>query len=186
MPKRRSELGRAAFLPLAATPLLAALLGLPGLAGCNGAGAAHAVSDHPLLGSAAPALEVVKASGKGRITLQEYAGKVVVVDFWATWCEPCRQSFPAYQKLSEDFGGKLVVIGVSVDESGADIAGFASATGAKFPIGWDDQQTAARSYHPPKMPTSFVVDRSGIIRFIHAGFSAGDEAELRDEVQSLM
>jgi hypothetical protein len=60
------------------------------------------------------------------------------------------------------------------------------STGAKFPIGWDEQQTAAHSYHPPKMPTSFVVDGSGIIRFVHAGFSQGDEAALRDEVKSLL
>ena len=124
-------------MPLGAWLLRAALLGLPALVGCSGAGAAHAVSDHPLLGSAAPALEVSKPSGKGSVTLQEYAGKVVVVDFWATWCDPCRQSFPAYQKLTEDFSGKLVVIGVSVDENPADIAGFISSTGAKFPIGWD-------------------------------------------------
>jgi peroxiredoxin len=170
--------------------LAAALLGSGALTACNGggggAGAAHAVSDHPLLGVAAPALEVPTPDGKGRVTLSEHAGKIVVVDFWATWCEPCRKSFPAYQKLTQDFAGKVVVLGVSVDETPGDIPAFAKATGAKFPIGWDEAQTAARSYEPPKMPTSFVVDSSGIIRFVHAGYTPGDEAGLRDEVKSLM
>lgn len=186
MPKRRSE--RGVCQPLRAGLLAAALLAAPALAGCAGGagGAAHAVSEHPLLGGAAPALEVPTPDGKGRITLGDYSGKVVIVDFWATWCEPCRQSFPAYQKLTQDFQGKLVVLGVSVDESPTDIAAFARATGAKFPIGWDEQQTAAQSYRPPKMPTSFIVDGSGIVRFVHAGYSQGDEAQLRDEVKALL
>jgi peroxiredoxin len=183
MPRRRSE-----RQPLRALALAAALSSLSGLAACHtiGGRSGDSVSDHPLLGSAAPALEVPKPSGKGRVTLKDYAGKVVVVDFWATWCEPCRQSFPAYQKLTEEFGGKLVVIGVSVDETPADIDAFVTSTGVKFPIGWDEQQTAARSYHPPTMPTSFIVDKSGIVRFVHAGFNEGDEGGLRDEVKSLM
>jgi thiol-disulfide isomerase/thioredoxin len=111
---------------------------------------------------------------------------VVIVDFWATWCEPCRQSFPAYQKLVEHFAGKLVVLAISVDESPSDISAFAAATGAKFPIAWDDGQRAARSYDPPKMPTSFLIDKSGIVRFVHAGFSIGDEVEIQREVQSLL
>lgn len=186
MPRRRSERAQAALLPLRATLLAAALLGPAALTSCNTGGAAHAVSDHPLLGVAAPALEVPTPDGKGRVTLADHAGKIIVVDFWATWCEPCRKSFPAYQKLTEDFSGKVVVLGVSVDETPGDIHAFVKATGAKFPIGWDEAQTAARSYHPPKMPTSFIVDSSGIVRFIHAGFSAGDELGLREEVKSLM
>ncbi|MFZ5893769.1 MAG: TlpA family protein disulfide reductase [Myxococcota bacterium] len=144
------------------------------------------MSEHPLLGAAAPALDVPVPEGKGRVQLSAHAGKVVVVDFWATWCEPCRQSFPAYQALVQEFGGKLVVIGVSVDESPESIAAFVKETGAKFAVGWDEGQAAAQSYQPPKMPTSFIVDKSGIVRFVHAGYSQGDENELRREIQSLL
>jgi thiol-disulfide isomerase/thioredoxin len=151
-----------------------------------GKAAAHAVSEHPLLGSQAPTLDVPNADGKGKVAVPGHAGKVVIVDFWATWCEPCRQSFPVYQALVDEFGGKLSVVGVSVDEDPAPIRGFVSSTGAKFAIGWDEGQTAAHAYEPPKMPTSFVVDTSGIVRFVHAGFSRGDEHQLRSEVKSLL
>ncbi len=163
-------------------------LALPAVIGCDagGKGATHAVLDHPLLGAEAPALDLPKPEGAGKVTLAGHSGHVVVVDFWATWCEPCRASFPAYQRLVDEFGGKLVVIGVSVDETPDGIAGFVADTKVKFPIGWDDGQTAAQSYQPPKMPTSFIVDRSGIVRFVHAGFSPGDEAEIRQEVRSLL
>lgn len=149
-------------------------------------GAAHAVTEHPLLGSSAPPVELPRADASGKVKLSAYAGKVVIVDFWATWCEPCRESFPAYQALVDEFGGKVVVLAVSVDESPNDIAGFAKSTGVKFPIAWDEGQSAAQSYQPPKMPSSFVVDKHGIIRFVHAGFSRGDENELREELRSLL
>lgn len=174
-----------------------ALLGLTlalGAVACAGASAgggaaggdSHAVSDHPLLGGAAPALEVPTPEGKGQVTLASHAGKVVIVDFWATWCGPCRESFPAYQRLVDEFGGKLVVLAVSVDEAPNDVRGFATSTGVKFAIGWDEGQGAAKSYQPPTMPTSYVVDKNGIVRFVHAGFTKGDEAALRDEVRSLL
>ena len=125
-------------------------------------------------------------TSKGKLSLKAQHGKVVIVDFWATWCEPCRASFPAYQQLTEEFAGKLLVLGVSVDDSPEGIAAFVNETQVKFPIGWDEGQNVAQSYRPTKMPTSFVIDRSGIIRFIHGGFSPGDEAQIREEVRSLL
>ncbi len=175
-----------------ALPLGALLLSLAPLpAGCAGGGgsdrgAAHAVSEHPLLGSTAPALELPRGDGHGNVTLADYAGKLVIVDFWATWCEPCRESFPAYQSLVDEFGGKVVVLAVSVDEAPNELGAFAKSTGAKFPIAWDEGQSAAHSYQPPKMPSSFIIDKHGIVRFVHAGFSRGDENELRDELRSLL
>jgi thiol-disulfide isomerase/thioredoxin len=176
------------MLAMGRAVLMAGLL-VPLASGCDagtGKGAAHAVSEHALIGAAAPPLDVPAPDGKGRVQFDAQAGKVTIVDFWATWCEPCRESFPAYQKLADEFGGKVVVIGVSVDESPEPIAGFVKATGVKFRIGWDEGQAAARSYEPPTMPTSFIVDRSGIVRFVHGGYSRGDEKQLREELKSLL
>ena len=154
--------------------------------GCKpGASARNADAAHPLIGASAPPIDVPTANGKGAVKLAEHGGKVVVVDFWATWCEPCRQSFPAYQKLVDRAGGKLVVLAVSVDEDPSGIAAFVRDTGVSFPVGWDQAQTAAKGYEPPTMPTSFVLDKNGIVRFVHAGFSAGDEVTLEREIESL-
>jgi len=159
---------------------------LPGC-GSMGAGASSAASEqHPLVGAAAPHFELPTADGKKKVSLSTYAGKVVIVDFWATWCAPCHESFPAYQRLAAKFGSKLTVIGISVDEDPAGIPKFARETGATFQLLWDDGQTVSKSYEPPTMPTSFVIDASGIVRFVHSGFRGGDESAIESEVASLL
>src|SRR6185369_10286318 len=130
--------------------------------------------------------ELHELPGNGVESLAAHAGKVVIVDFWATWCEPCKQSFPAYQKLVTRMAGDLVVIGISQDDDTKGIPLFLSETGVRFPVVWDDGKAVAKAYDPPSMPTAFVVDKSGIVRFVHVGYRAGDEATLEDEVRSLM
>jgi cytochrome c biogenesis protein CcmG, thiol:disulfide interchange protein DsbE len=169
------------------TLLLGFLLALPA-AGCaagGGSGASSAAASHPLIGAPAPAFSLRDVSGGGEESLAAHAGKVVLVDFWATWCQPCKQSFPAYQKLVQELGGELVVVAVSQDDDTKDIPAFVADTGAKFTVVWDDGKAVARSYDPPTMPTAYVVDRSGIVRFVHVGYHAGDEATLEREVRSL-
>jgi peroxiredoxin len=154
----------------------------------SGSGGANSAADaeHPLLGAAAPTFDLEAPDGKQRVSLSEHAGQVVVVDFWATWCAPCKESFPAYQRLSKKFGAKLAVIGISVDEDPSAIRSFARETGATFPVVWDDGQTVSKSYRPPTMPTSFIVDQSGIVRFVHSGFHASDEHRIGAEIASLL
>jgi len=172
------------WLPYAAGAALS--LGLLACgAGATGANSA-ADAEHPLLGAAAPAFELDAPGGKQKVSLSEHAGKVVVVDFWATWCAPCKESFPVYQRLAQKFGSKLTVIGVSVDEDPAGIPKFAKETGATFPLAWDDGQITSKSYQPPTMPTCFVVDQTGIVRFVHSGFHSGEERAIESEIASLL
>jgi cytochrome c biogenesis protein CcmG/thiol:disulfide interchange protein DsbE len=160
------------------------------LSGCQrggGGGAAGGPSgdEHPLIGVAAPEFELPAQSGGHRVSLSAGNGKVTIVDFWATWCEPCKESFPAYQKLVDQYGGKLKMIGVSEDDSPAGIKKFAKETGVSFALAWDDGQSVSKQYQPPTMPTSYVIDENGIVRFVHAGYRSGDEQELESMVQSL-
>ncbi len=173
--------------------LLLGLIGwcsMLGACAAGGAGAGTSASSsgasHPLLGAPAPAFELHGVAGGADQSLKEYAGKVVIVDFWATWCQPCKQSFPAYQKLVTKMGLDLVVLGISQDDDDKYIGAFLSETGAKFPVVWDDGKSVAKAYDPPTMPTAFVVDKSGIIRFVHVGYRPGDEATLEEEVRSLL
>lgn len=161
--------------------------GAGGPAGSSlGPAASSGPAAHRLVGAPAPAFELPAVAGGGKQSLAEYAGKVVIVDFWATWCQPCKQSFPAYQKLVVRMGLDLVVVAISQDDDAEYIPAFVSETGAKFPVVWDESKSVAKAYDPPTMPTAFVVDKSGIVRFVHVGYRPGDEATLEQEVRSLM
>jgi cytochrome c biogenesis protein CcmG/thiol:disulfide interchange protein DsbE len=173
----RSRLSVGAFL----LALLGACAG-----GMGGGSSSSSGASHELVGAPAPAFELPGVAGGGAESLAAHAGKVVVVDFWATWCEPCKQSFPAYQKLVTHMRGDLVVVGISQDDDAKGIPAFLSETGAKFPVVWDDGKAVAKAYNPPTMPTAFVVDKSGIVRFVHVGYRAGDEATLEEEARSLL
>ena len=183
-PGERAHSMRRSLLRLA---FLASCLPLGACAGAGGGGGQSAAgASHPLVGAPAPAFELREVGGGGEQSLAAHAGKVVVVDFWATWCEPCKQSFPAYQKLASKMNGDLVVVGISQDDDDKGIPAFVSETGAKFPIVWDDGKAVAKAYDPPTMPTAFVIDKSGIIRFVHVGYHPGDEATLEEEARSLL
>ncbi len=158
------------------------------VAGCDpkaGPGAKSGGDDNPLVGTKAPEFDLPAQSGAEKVSLSDAAGKVTIVDFWATWCAPCRESFPAYQQMVDKFGDKLVMIGISVDEDPDGIKGFASETGAKFPLAWDKGQTIAGEYKPATMPTSFIIDKHGVIRFVHAGFHTGEGQEIEQQIEQL-
>ncbi|MBK7581042.1 MAG: TlpA family protein disulfide reductase [Myxococcales bacterium] len=157
--------------------------------GCGKMGPAQSGSgaEHPLLGAPAPAFELPGYSGGvKKVSLADGAGKVMLVDFWATWCEPCKDSFPHHQQLAEKYSGKLVVIGISIDDDPDGIAEFAKKNGGKFPLGWDEGQSVSETYQPPTMPTAYVIDQNGIVRYVHPGFHQGDEAEIDAHVAELL
>lgn len=168
-------------------------LGLGGL-GCGsdpgGEIASPGGAAHPLVGKPAPEFTAEKVAGEGPASLKEASGKVVIVDFWATYCAPCKKSFPKYQELVDQFAGDLAVIAVSVDEKDdvtkEQIEDFAKETGVKFAIVWDKEKSAAGTYSPPKMPSSFVVDKTGTIRHLHAGYESGEEAKIAEEIKALL
>ena len=163
------------------------LLPLLACGSMNSGGASSAADEqHPLLGASAPAFDLASPDGKQNVSLEKYAGKVMVVDFWATWCTPCHESFPAYQRISQKYAGQVVVIGISVDEDAAGIPKFVQETGAKFAVAWDDGQITSKSYQPRAMPTSYVIDKTGIVRFVHSGFHSGEEQQLEAEIDSLL
>jgi thiol-disulfide isomerase/thioredoxin len=116
------------------------------------------------------------------------AGKVVVVDFWASWCAPCKASFPAYSRLQNQFGGQgLVIVGVSVDDNASAYAAFVSKYKPAFFTVRDAQQKLVSAVQVPTMPTSYIIDRNGKVRYVHAGFhGAQTEHELIAEIELLL
>jgi peroxiredoxin len=122
-----------------------------------------------------------------QVTAAGLRGKVVIVDFWATWCAPCKEELPVLQRLYAKYGKDgLVVVGVSVDKDVANVREFVKTMKLSFPIAHDPEHAATKRFGPPKMPSSYIVDRSGAVRFVHEGFHAKDAKALEAEVKQLL
>lgn len=146
--------------------------------------------DHPLIGKAAPEIVAESVSGDGPKSLAEAKGTVAIVDFWGTYCGPCRESFPKLQGMVDTQAGRLVVIGVSQDDpdekKAEDLKKFGDDFKVSFGLVWDKEKKTAKLYGLPTMPTSFVVDKKGVVRFVHAGYTAGEDKAITGEVEQLV
>lgn len=137
-------------------------------------------------GARAPEIGLDDLNGAS-ITIASLRGNVVIVDFWASWCEPCAEEMPVLERLYQQYRGQgLRVVGVSQDRTAGNIRSFLRRHRVSFPIVHDGSHQVAGRYQPGAMPTSFVIDRNGVVRSIHEGYRAGDGARLEREVRSLL
>lgn len=116
------------------------------------------------------------------------AGQVVLIDFWATWCAPCKASFPAYSELQREFAPQgFILLAVSVDKTAGPYADFLQRFKPSFPTVRDGAQKLIAEVRVSTMPTSYLLDRKGIVRAVHSGFH-GDATvkELRAEISRLL
>ncbi len=139
-----------------------------------------------VLGIAMAVLACGSAQAAG-LDLSAYRGKVVYLDFWASWCVPCRHSFPWLDGLVREFSKQdLVIIGVNVDQNNALARKFLDDTRADFPIVYDPQGALATTYKIMGMPSAVLIDRAGQVRFQHVGFTDAKKDEYETHVRQLV
>lgn len=121
------------------------------------------------------------------VHFHEYEGKVLYVDFWASWCTSCMQSFPFLNQLTHEFGQKgLHIVGVNLDEKVDDALAFLGHHPSQFTIANHGGEQCAKSFDVQAMPTSYLIDKHGIIRYIHQGFREGEMQELKIQIEQLL
>jgi len=150
----------------------------------------HAVAARRLLLSLALAcfaLGAAAADTADSLDLARFRGKVVLVDFWASWCEPCRHSFPWLNAMQAKYGDRgLVVIGVNVDRDRADADRFLHEVPATFQVVYDPAGALATRFDLPGMPASYIIGRTGDVVAHHIGFRSGLSADREAELKQLL
>lgn len=121
------------------------------------------------------------------LSLNQLKGKVVFLDFWASWCPPCEKSFPFLDALQQEYHSQgLEVIAVNLDEGKQDAQTFVKHHPASFRIVYDAEGTCPEKYQVKAMPSSYIIDRAGKIRHVNYGFLTSEEDTLRSQVTSLL
>lgn len=138
-------------------------------------------------GWAARVPDVAFTTDRGPLRLDSLRGKVVYLDYWASWCGPCRQSFPFMNELQARYGDKdLVIIAVTVDGNVSDAKRFLAQHPANFIIAYDAQGATARALNVRVMPTTFLIDRHGEIVSTHIGFRESDKNKIEHAIKALL
>jgi peroxiredoxin len=146
-----------------------------------------------LAGATAPAPNVVAPDftlrgADGRtLHLQQLRGQVVLVNFWATWCGPCREEMPRLQALYDKYRASgFTLLGVNVDEDPRNALGIAQKLKVSFPVLLDTDKAVSRQYDMGSMPATVLIDRDGRVRFLHRGYRDGVETEYDAQIRGLL
>jgi thiol-disulfide isomerase/thioredoxin len=154
------------------TMLLAALVAMPALA-VTPAGPA-------------PQFKLDSMAGKP-VSLDQYKGQVVMINFWASWCGPCRTEMPILEKLHAKYKPMgFTMIGVNVEPDSSLAANWLKTTPVTFPILFDTKSEVSKLYSVAGMPNTVIIDRKGNLRWLHRGYKPGDENEYLDQIRALV
>jgi peroxiredoxin len=140
----------------------------------------------PAPSSPAPDFTLRSMNGPN-LRLQEQRGKVVLLNFWATWCAPCREEMPHLNRLYEKYrAAGFVLLGVNVDDDPANALGVAGTFGVKFPMLLDTDKQVSKLYDLATMPSTVLIDRDGKVRYLHRGYKPGTELEYDQQIRTLL
>jgi thiol-disulfide isomerase/thioredoxin len=139
------------------------------------------------VGQVAPPVILPALSQAGEISLESFRGKVVYADFWASWCGPCRISFPQLEKLRQELGPQgFEVLAINVDTDEADARRFLAEVPVSYPVLYDGKGVTPKTFGILGMPTGYLIDRQGVVREIHQGFRKNDGDVLRTAIVTLL
>jgi peroxiredoxin len=157
----------------------------------GGAGAALTLLAGGAPAAIAPAMPApdfaLRALGGPNLRLAEQRGRVVLLNFWATWCGPCKIEMPLLNKLYDKYRASgFVLLGVNVDDDARNATDVAGRMGLSFPVLLDTDKTVSKLYDLSMMPTTVLIDRDGKVRHVHLGYRAGYELAYEQQVRELL
>jgi thiol-disulfide isomerase/thioredoxin len=139
---------------------------------------------YKLMGERAPTFSLPDLSGV-KTSLDQYRGKMVLIDFWATWCGPCRMSMPLLAKVADENPNDLVLLAVNLEEPPETVRGFIANQKVKGTILLDHEGSAGRLYHADSIPLQVLIDQEGVVRLVQVGFNPVFDDMLRNQIKKL-
>jgi thiol-disulfide isomerase/thioredoxin len=138
-------------------------------------------------GQIPPVCTVQMQARQAGLKLNDYKGKVVLIDFWATWCGPCQKSMPFFNSLrNERQKDGFEIIAINIDEDQEIARQFLLSHPVDYPTAFDPGGECPKSYQVKAMPSSYLIDKTGKVRYIHLGYRDSDQAVLREHIQTLL
>jgi peroxiredoxin len=138
-------------------------------------------------GDIAPGFRAPRLDGAGELSLSGLAGKVVLLDFWASWCAPCQTSMPQLEALRKEFAAeRFELVGVNVDRDAGAARKLIDKHGIGYPNASDPGGGLPARFGLETMPTAYLIDGEGVIRYVHRGFRDGDIDEVRTRIRALL
>lgn len=129
----------------------------------------------------------LKSQTGGNLKLSELRGQVVLINFWASWCGPCRQEMPALDELYQHYRSlDFTVIGINVEENSDNAKSLLKDIHVTFPVLFDNNNAVSKLYSIKGMPSTILVDRDGNMRYLHMGYQPGFETEYQNQVRTLI
>jgi peroxiredoxin len=129
----------------------------------------------------------LKSQKNGSLKLSELRGKVILINFWASWCGPCRQEMPVLDELYQHYRSlDFTILGVNVEQNSDDAKSLLKDVPVSFPILFDTENKISKLYDVKGMPSTVLVDRDGNIRYVHMGYQPGAEAEYQTHIRALV
>lgn len=137
-------------------------------------------------GAVAPTFTLPSRAGDN-VSLEQLKGKVVMLNFWASWCGPCRTEMPLLEQMHKRYSSLgFTMVGVNVEANTADAERWLKDTPVSFPVLFDRESKVSKLYDVNAMPSTVFIDRKGNIRYLHRGYKAGDEGEYLNQIRALL
>jgi peroxiredoxin len=144
---------------------------------------ATGIAEAPAVGYRAPDFTLRTLQGES-FSLEDYRGNPVVLNFWATWCPPCRAEIPFFQAAHRKFNGQVTIAGIDDGEDVATVGPFVTDMGMTYPLPLDKQSIVSRAYQVNSLPATYFIDAEGVIQHIHIGIIS--QGVLEDQIAQLI
>jgi len=136
------------------------------------------------IGRPAPKFKLPDLKGQ-EVSLDQFKGKVVMLDFWATWCGPCQMTMPVIEKLEKEYSGILVVLAINLQESKEEVAEYVHRQAVTSHVLMDESGSVGTVYGTDSIPMQFLIDKNGIVRHVQMGYSPRMASQLRAQIERL-